>query len=288
MHTISFDQQHNLLGVGRPRKRRRTYNTSDSKKYVRKAQKKRQIKAKKHVMKKKPQLPKVIYVKPPPINDRFNPSSTIRHFPSSTWSGVQFPSTTSRQYNSFNPNQYIFDNQQYFNTKRNEVSNDIFYDAVTDIKGRRPTDGENDTDDVVKNKWNIDEVLDFLVKLPERIRKSVLISLFGTAVGIVIDLILGSPLGITTKIIRGILNIIPAGWIILAAFDGLGYLLGKGKQVLSLPYDPGFVELANRVQSEIPEHTAEELAHIADRQLGSGTIAATLTALLHAVFLRHR
>lgn len=163
---------------------------------------------------------------------------------------------------------------------------EVWYDAPSWEPVRRPTDGEADVDEAAKKKWNIDEVLDFLAKLPERARKLLLTTLFGTGVGVVIDLLLGSPIGLTSRIIRGILNIVPAGWIILGAFDGLGYLLGKGKEVLALPYDPGFVELAKRVQASIPSQTAQQIAEAADRQTGAGSFVASLAAVAHALFLR--
>nr|WMQ77639.1 p32K [Zoothera dauma adenovirus] len=147
-------------------------------------------------------------------------------------------------------------------------------------------DNDSTNYEINKTKWNIDEVLDFLIKLPSRIRKTILVGLFGTAVGAILDILFGSPLGLTSKIIRGILRIIPGGWIILGAFDGIGYLLGKGKDLLSLPYDPSFNQLAQQIKTTLPEKTAEQIALAADRQLGVNTFTSTLAALAHAVFLR--
>ncbi|WBQ85181.1 hypothetical protein [Duck adenovirus 1] len=243
----------------------------------------------------KGQVPKVIYVKAPPSQHPLDAELTRN----AIWRGVQLPNPVYHP--SIQPTvTAIVQPQTQTITPKPEPKpkpkappavqeEEKWYDApLYEEPIVKRSDGEADQDRAIKHKWNIDDVLDFLMKVPERTRKVVLISLFGTAVGAVIDLMLGSPLGLTSKIIRAILRIIPGGWIILNTFDGLGYLLGKGQEVLQITYDPGFVELAKRVQSSIPPHTAEEIAAAADRQLGGNTFTASLAALLHAVFLRDR
>ncbi|AIZ35762.1 p32K [Psittacine adenovirus 3] len=161
---------------------------------------------------------------------------------------------------------------------------DIYYDAVSTMPSRRPADGEADSDKIAERKLSIDEVLDVLMNIPQRLRKTLLTSLFGVAVGAVLDMLLGSPLGLTSKIIRGLLRLIPGGWMVLSAMDGLGYLLGKGKDVLMLPYDPGFVDMANRIRPNMTERTAEDIARIADQQTGANTFTASLAALTSLLF----
>lgn len=148
-------------------------------------------------------------------------------------------------------------------------------------------DGEQDGDKRMK-KTSLDDVLNELLLLPERARKLLLVSLFGTVVGAIMDILLGSPIGLTSLILRGILKLVPGGWIILGALDGLGYLLAKTKDVFRITHDPGFKAMAQHIQHHLPADAASKLTKAAYEQIGALNIGSSIVALLHAIYLRLR
>lgn len=160
--------------------------------------------------------------------------------------------------------------------------------SQSDVSDVKRSDGEADSDHLKTKKLSLDEVLDSLYKTPERLRKILLTALFGATLGSFFDLMMGSPIGITSFILRSILKLVPGGWVILGAFDGLGYLLSKTKNILRITNDPGFQAMATQVQNSIPAGTAEKIAKEAERQIGGGQLGPALVALLHAIFLRNR
>lgn len=166
-----------------------------------------------------------------------------------------------------------------------EINEEPDVDNVDEVVGR--TDGENDSDQRV-NKLSLDDVLDFLYKIPDRVRKILLTSMFGATLGAVFDILMGSPIGITSFILRSILKLVPGGWLILGAFDALGFLLARTKDVFRITHDPGFVSVATQVQNAIPPEAAATIAREAERQLGASSLGATVAALLHAIYLRVR
>lgn len=292
-----FEPTELLIGFGKKRTltqtRRKRRSTKSAKPGINRRQKRTvrlplqtKVKTSKKPPTKKPSLPKVIYIKKPDFTNRSTLKDRASLNRNSIWQGVQIP-VPYPVYQPvtipFNPN-----SMSHISPSPSNIQNEeIWYDAPQWPENRRPTDGEADTDAGYKHRMNIDDVLDFMVSLPGRIRKIILTSLFGTAVGMIIDLLLGSPLGLTSRVIRAILRLIPGGWLILAGFDGLGFLIGRGKEILSLPNDPKFAALAEKIQSGIPPDTAEKIAQIADHQIGGHTFATSLAALLHAVFLNN-
>ncbi|ABA47232.1 p32K [Snake adenovirus 1] len=172
--------------------------------------------------------------------------------------------------------------------REEEGNAQIFKDARDVAEGnylpRRPADGEADRDNRVRNRWSLEQVLRTLERIPARGRKLILTGLFGTAVGVVLDLLLGSPLNLTTRLVRLIVGFVPGGNLILNALDGLGYLMSRfPSNPLQITYDPGFQRLANSVQQNIPQGTAEALAHAAEQQVGEGfarNLAAAMSYLV--------
>ncbi|AII22558.1 p32K [Lizard adenovirus 2] len=145
---------------------------------------------------------------------------------------------------------------------------------------RRPADGEADRDVAVRHRWTFDKVVRFLERIPSRGRKLILTGLFGTGVGVVLDLLLGSPLNLTGRLIRLIISLIPGGSLIINTIDGLGYLLGKFQDnPLQITYDPGFQNLANAVQQNLPQGSAQALIQAAEQQLGEGFMRSVAAAL---------
>lgn len=148
---------------------------------------------------------------------------------------------------------------------------------------RRPADGEGDQDQRVQ-RWSVDRVITFLERIPRRGRKLILTGLFGTAVGVVLDLLLGSPLNLTARLVRLIISLVPGGSLILNTLDGVGYLMGRfSDNPLQITYDAGFRHLANNVQQNLPQGTAEAIAQAAETQLGSGFMRQLGAALGYIV-----
>lgn len=149
---------------------------------------------------------------------------------------------------------------------------------------RRPADGEADQDVAVQRRWSFDQVVKFLERIPKRGRKLILTGLFGTAVGVVLDLLLGSPLNLTTRLLRLIVGFVPGGSLILNSLDALGYLLGKFQSnPLQITYDPGFQNLANNIQQNLPQGTAGALLEAAETQLGAGFMRNVAAAFSYLV-----
>lgn len=145
---------------------------------------------------------------------------------------------------------------------------------------RRPADGEADVDHRVKNKWSFDKVLKALERVPARGRRLIMTALFGSALGIVMDVLLGSPLRLTSRLIRMLIGMLPAGSLILGAIDGLGYIMGTfGGSILHITNDPAFQNLASNVQQRIPEGTAEQLAYYAEENLGPGIMRSIASVI---------
>lgn len=148
-------------------------------------------------------------------------------------------------------------------------------------------DGEADQDPV-RPKLTLDDVINIMAKTPERIRKILMTTLFGTTLGAVMDILMGSPLGISSFILRSLLKLVPGGWLVLGALDGLGYLLAKSKNIFRITNDPGFQAMADQVKQTIPPGIAENLIKAAEQQVGAGNIGVSLVALLNALFLGRR
>ncbi|QJR83083.1 p32K [Bearded dragon adenovirus 1] len=204
------------------------------------------------------------------------------------WRGAQFPTAAPYWGQQTGPapapqNYYCFSNAKATAAAAEDVA------AVTDNSPRtritnaperrpvrvampRPADGEADSDVVAPRPWSIDEVFRILGEVNSATRRVVLNSLFGVGVGLILDTLLGSPLGLSTRILRGILAMIPGGGLILSALDALGYLFNKSgsNNLLQLTYDPSFRTLADNVQTQLPATTAEDLLNVAEQQLGSG------------------
>lgn len=134
---------------------------------------------------------------------------------------------------------------------------------------RRPPDGENDNDGRAR-RWSLDQVLQFLGSLPGRVRQSILTALFGTAVGVVLDILLGGPLGLTSTVFRILLRLVPGGSVLLWGLDGLAYILGRLTNPLAVEDDPSFENLAMTIQERLPTGTGEALVQAAETQLGNG------------------
>lgn len=134
---------------------------------------------------------------------------------------------------------------------------------------RRPPDGENDIDRP-RSRWSLEQVMQFLGSLPGRVRQSILTALFGTAVGVVLDILLGGPLGLTSTVFRILLRLVPGGSVLLWGLDGLAYILGRLANPLEVAEDPSFENLAMSVQERLPSGTGEALAQAAESQLGNG------------------
>ncbi|ASU50466.1 p32K [Odocoileus adenovirus 1] len=156
----------------------------------------------------------------------------------------------------------------------------VFHDAQDHFEIKR-TDGENDSDINAKKKWSLEDVLSFLQKVPHQLRKIILTSLFGATIGLLFDLLLGGPWGLTTRLLRLIISLVPGGNIFLTALDGLGYLLGKSANPFNIAYDPDFQNFGNIIQSKMNDRLAEDVAKAAEEQIGNGFMR-TLASLLSA------
>ncbi|AFV70629.1 p32K [Bovine adenovirus 6] len=157
----------------------------------------------------------------------------------------------------------------------------IFQDAKDYFENRRPPDGEADTDYEAKKKWSLDDVIAYLQKIPQQIRKVILTSLFGATLGLIVDLLLGGPWGLTTRLLRLIVSLVPGGKILLFALDGLGYFLGKTEDPNLVAYDPELIRFGTDIQKNINGRLTEDVVRAAEEQLGSGFMR-TLGALFAA------
>lgn len=148
---------------------------------------------------------------------------------------------------------------------------EYYYDAAdtTVRQSRRPTDGEADSDRRL-SRWTLDRVLNFLERMPGQARRSILTGLFGTALGIVLDIILGGSLGLTSTVFRLLLRFVPGGSLILTGIDGLAYLFSRISNPFNVESDPSFADLAAHVQEQMPAGTSEALTQVAEAQLGQG------------------
>lgn len=146
---------------------------------------------------------------------------------------------------------------------------------------RRPPDGEEDTDHQAKNKWSLEDVIAYLQNAPQQIRKIILTSLFGATLGLIIDTLLGGPWGLTTRLLRLIISLVPGGKILLLALDGLGYFLGKNNDPKLVAYDPDLIRFGTNIQRNINGRLTEDIIRAAEEQLGGGFMR-TLGALLSA------
>lgn len=168
---------------------------------------------------------------------------------------------------------------------------EVYQDAREHVEppSRRPTDGEEDTDARTQSRWSFNQVLDYMERIPARARRAILTGLFGTAIGVVLDILLGGTLGLSSRVFRLIIGMVPGGNLILGAFDALGYIFGGfggySDDPLQITYDPGFRNLAGSLQTTLPSATAEALMHAAESQVGGGlmrNIASVLGAAVSA------
>ncbi|AAK13176.1 p32K [Bovine atadenovirus D] len=146
---------------------------------------------------------------------------------------------------------------------------------------RRPPDGEEDVDYQAKNKWSLEDVISYLQHIPKQVRKVILTSLFGATLGLIIDALLGGPWGLTTRLLRLIVSLVPGGKILLLALDGLGYFLGKNNNPNLVAYDPDLIKFGTNIQRNINGRLTEDIVRAAEEQLGGGFMR-TLAALLSA------
>nr|AAM83405.1 p32K-like protein [Bovine atadenovirus D] len=146
---------------------------------------------------------------------------------------------------------------------------------------RRPPDGEEDVDYNAKSKWNLEDVISYLQHIPKQVRKVILTSLFGATLGLIIDALLGGPWGLTTRLLRLIVSLVPGGKILLLALDGLGYFLGKSNNPNLVAYDPDLIKFGTDIQKNINGRLTEDIVRAAEEQLGGGFMR-TLAALLSA------
>lgn len=166
--------------------------------------------------------------------------------------------------------------------------------------GRRPTDGEADTTHyaqpsvgtVVRSDYSAvaHRALDVLYNAPAHAKKLLLTGLFGVALGTVIDRLLGGPLGLTSKLVRLLIRLLPGGSILLSLFDAASSLFGHlgaderaAKTVLD---DPRIVRLAQSAKPFASPEAAEKLVEIAaNKEAGGGNSNAVLLAVANALYL---
>lgn len=179
------------------------------------------------------------------------------------------------------PNGPQFQGVNVIGKPRETPEAELFVDANEYLTARRPTDGEKDSDRRL-TRWTLDQVMRFLERLPGATRRSLLTTLFGTAVGVVLDVLLGGTLGLTSTVFRLLLRLVPGGSVILWGIDGLAYILSRISNPFAAENDPSFVDLANNVQQQLPTGTSEALTRAAEVQLGSG-VARQIGAVVGAV-----
>lgn len=130
--------------------------------------------------------------------------------------------------------------------------------------------------------------LGVLKTLGDAARKVLLSALFGGALGLVLNALVTNRFGITGKILRGLLSILPGGQYVLRGFDALGFLFGQLpslEAVRELPAYPKFQEVARNIQQSLPPEFAEELLKSAENQLGGQLNWGKSTAAMLSVLM---
>lgn len=147
----------------------------------------------------------------------------------------------------------------------------------------RPPDGELHLPvPIVAPTGGFTSVVAGLRALARGTRRVILTALLGYAGGLVIDALVGT-VGIPPGILQGILSLVPGGATIVGALEALFALTRRHQSPLeSMPADPGFAALAEKVRGQLPEVTPEAIMEAANQQLGTDnpvrrTIAAVLS-----------
>ncbi|QOJ53935.1 p32K [Barthadenovirus mellis] len=157
-----------------------------------------------------------------------------------------------------------------------------------------PTDAIYDDDGAGKSDSSQNKIystIDYLAQAPQKIRQLLLTGLFGVGLGAAIDYVLGGPLGLTSKIIRFIISLIPGGRLILSTIDTAVYLIqylgGDEKAAQQTLQAPQVKQMATQVQNTVPKtFAAEKLIELAaERQLGHGGLNGLLLGVANAAYL---
>ncbi|BCO10916.1 p32K [Bovine adenovirus 7] len=172
--------------------------------------------------------------------------------------------------------------------KKIEVPEEEIYKDALDhwYFPKRPPDGENDSDTHFQKKMPLSNVINLLKSLPKVMRQTILTTLFGASLGLILDVLFGGPWNLTSSLFRLIISFVPGGRVLIAALDGLGYLLGSSKNTpMSIISDPNFQNLANNIQTQISPTMTEHVIKAAEEQIGGGfmrNLAAVFSAIASA------